>query len=163
MIPALPLLVESHILARMPTLALNKRASHDYTFLQKFEGGLVLTGPEVKSAKKGQIQLQGAFVTVHNEELWLTNSLIAKYGPAGEQPQYDPRRSRKVLVHKKQIRELIGKSQQQGLTIVPISVYTRGSLVKIEFALARGKKQYEKREKIKKREIERELRGRMKE
>jgi len=142
----------------MPTLALNKRASYDYEFLQKFEGGLVLTGPEVKSVKKGQIQLTGSFITVHNGELWLTNAQVSKYGPAGEQPQYDPRRSRKVLLHKKQIRELIGKSQQGGLTIVPISVYTRGSLVKIEFALARGKKQFEKRDKIKKRDVAREIR-----
>lgn len=147
----------------MPSLATNKRASHEYEYLQKFEGGLVLTGPEVKSIKNGQIQLQGAFLTIKGGELWLTNASVSKYGPAGEQPHYDARRSRKVLVKKKELRELIGKSQQQGLTIVPISVYTRGSLVKLEFVLARGRKQFEKREKIKKRDVERELRQRMKE
>ena len=147
----------------MATLTVNKRASYDYEFLQKYEGGLVLTGPEVKSAKKGQIQLQGAFLTILGGELWLTNALIAKYGPAGEQPQYDPRRRRKVLIHKKELNALVGKTQQSGLTIVPISVYTRSNLVKVEFALARGKRQFEKRDKIKKRDVQREMRDRMKE
>jgi SsrA-binding protein len=146
----------------MPTLATNKKASHDYEFLEKFEGGLKLTGAEVKSVKVGHIQLQGAFLHIHNRELWLKGATISKYAPAGPQPGYDPIRDRKVLVHRRELNRLIGKTQEQGLTLVPISVYAKAALVKLEFALARGKKQYEKREAIKKRDVERELRSRMK-
>lgn len=146
----------------MPTLASNKKAAHDYEFLEKFEGGLKLTGPEVKSVKAGHIQLQGAFLFIRNGELWLKGATISKYGPAGEQPGYDPLRDRKVLIHRRELNRLVGKTHEQGLTLVPISVYTRAALIKLEFALARGKKQYEKREAIKKRDVQRELRARMK-
>lgn len=146
----------------MPTLATNKKAFHDYEFLEKLEGGLKLTGPEVKSVKAGHIQLQGSFLFLKNGELYLKGATISKYGPAGLQPGYDPIRDRKVLVHRRELNRLIGKTHEQGLTLVPISVYTRASLIKLEFALARGKKQYEKREAIKKRDVERELRTRMK-
>lgn len=146
----------------MSILATNKKASHDYEFLEKFEGGLKLTGPEVKSVKGGHIQLRSAFLHVRGGELWLKGAHVSKYGPAGEQPGYDPARDRKVLVHRRELRRLIGKTQEKGLTIVPISVYTRASLIKLEFALARGKKQYEKRETIKKRDVQREMRARMK-
>lgn len=138
------------------TLALNKRATYDYEFLETFEGGLVLTGPEVKSAKQGHMQLVGSFLHVRRGELWLKGSQIARYAPAGEQPHYEPTRDRKVLVHKKQINRLLGKTQADGLTLVPISVYVSRGLVKLNFALARGKKQYEKRDKIKKRQAARE-------
>lgn len=148
--------------AYMPTLATNKKASFDYEFLEKFEGGLKLTGPEVKSVKAGHIQLQGSFLYLKNGELWLKGATISKYGPAGSQPGYDPVRDRKVLLHGRELKRLVGKTHEQGLTLVPISVYTRTTLVKLEFVLARGKKQYEKREEIKKRDVERELRTRMK-
>ncbi len=147
----------------MPTLAVNKRAGYDYDILDRFEGGLALTGPEVKSAKAGHIQLKGAFLHVRGGELWLKNAFITRYAPAGPQPGYDPSRDRKVLVHKRELGRVAGKVQAEGLTLVPISVYTRGNLVKIEFALARGKRQFEKREAIKKREVQRSLRERMKE
>jgi SsrA-binding protein len=147
----------------MPILALNKRAKFDYELLDTFEGGLKLTGAEVKSAKAGHIQLKGAFLFIKNDELWLKNVFIAKYKPAGTQESYDPYRDRKVLVHKGELRRLIGKSRSEGLTIVPVSVYTRRNLVKLDFATARGKKQYEKRETIKKRDMDRQLRERMKE
>lgn len=146
----------------MSTLALNKRAVHDYDLLDKYEGGLVLTGPEVKSAKDGHIQLKGAFVEVRGGELWLKNAHISRYKPAGEQPTYDPDRNRKVLVHKRELARLLGKSKTEGLTLIPISVYLSRNLVKLSFAIARGKKQYEKRETIKKREVDREIRARMK-
>lgn len=147
----------------MSTLAINKRATYDYELLETFEGGLVLSGAEAKSAKAGHLQLKGSFLEVRDGELWLKNAFIAKYAPAGLQAAYDPYRNRKALVHRRELHRLMGKSHAEGLTIVPVRVYTRGSLVKLEFALARGKKKYEKRATIRKRELDRELRTRMKE
>lgn len=146
----------------MPTLATNKRARFDYDLLEEFEGGLMLTGAEVKSAKKGNINLQGAYLTTRDNGLWLRNAHIGKYAPAGEQKDYDPTRDRKVLVHASEIKKILGKKQSQGLTIVPINVYTKGALVKLSFALARGKRQHEKRESIKKRDVEKQTREEMK-
>ena len=140
----------------------NRKARYEYELLERFEAGIVLTGAEVKSVKAGRMQLKGAFLHIVDNELWLKNSFIAKYGPAGKQPDYKTDRDRKVLVHKKEIKRLIGKSEAEGLTIVPISVYTRGNLLKLEFALARGKKKHEKRETIKKREVQRQIRREMK-
>lgn len=149
--------------ALMPKLAVNKKAKFDYELLETFEGGLELTGAEVKSIKLGQVQLKGSFITIQKGELWLKNAYVAKYKPAGAQTDYDPYQDRKILVHRKELKRLIGKTQETGLTIVPISVYTKGRLVKIEFALARGKKKFEKREAIKKREVDRQMREKMKE
>jgi SsrA-binding protein len=147
----------------MPKLAENKKAFFDYEILETFEGGLALIGAEVKSAKAGHMQLKGAFLHIRAGELWLKNAFISKYAPAGKQESYDPSRDRKVLMHRREISRLIGKSQQEGLTLVPICVYTKRQFVKLEFGLARGKKQYEKRESIKKRDIERQLREKMRE
>lgn len=146
----------------MPTHAINKKAKFDYEILDTFEGGLKLSGPEVKAIKSGHLKLQGAFLHIKGDELWLKNAFIGKYQPAGEQPGYDPYQDRKVLVNKKELKNFIGKSHSQGLTLVPLSVYTRGNLLKLEFALARGKKKYEKRETIKKRDVERQLREKLK-
>lgn len=147
----------------MPVLATNKRAHFDYELLDTFEAGLQLTGPEVKSVKDGAISLKGGFVTVKDNELWLLNATITRYRPAASaQTNYDPTRSRKILLHRKQIATLIGKSQEQGLTIVPLQVYTKNRLVKIEIATARGKKKRDKRECIKKREVDRRIRRSMK-
>lgn len=145
----------------MPDLAQNRRASYDYEFLDTFEGGLKLTGPEVKSTKLGRMQLAGSFLQVRGGELWLKNSKIAAYAPAGDASKYVVDRDRKVLVHKKEINRFIGKTQADGLTLVPISVYVAHGLVKLKFALGRGKKQYEKRDKIKRREVAREIRREM--
>lgn len=142
----------------MADLAFNKRAAFDYDLLEKLEGGLKLTGPEVKSAKAGHVQFKGAFLHVQKGELWLKNLHISKYVPAGEQPLYNPTRDRKVLVHKRDIARLTGKTHADGLTLVPISVYLRRNLVKLSFALARGKKLYEKKDAIKKRDLDREVR-----
>ncbi|EKD32759.1 MAG: SsrA RNA (tmRNA)-binding protein [uncultured bacterium] len=142
----------------MSTLAINKRAKFDYEFLETFEGGLVLTGAEVKSAKQGHVQLKGAFVTIKNQELWLRSAHITAYKPAGAKIDYDPTRERKILVRRREAVRLIGKAKERGLTLIPIRLYTKGNLVKIEFALARGKRQYEKREAIKKREIDKKIR-----
>lgn len=146
----------------MSNLAVNRKASFTYEFLQKFEGGLALTGSEVKSAKKGSIDLKASYLSIEKNELWVKNMHIAKYGPSGPMPDYDPTRQRKVLVHKKEIKQLLGKTQSRGLTIVPIRVYTKGDLVKIEFALARGKKKYEKRDSIKKRDVDRKIKEEIK-
>lgn len=146
----------------MPTLATNKRATFDYDLVHDYEGGLVLTGAEVKSVKKGNMSLQGAFLTLKDDELFLRNAHIGAYAPAGEQKHYDPTRDRKVLVRKSEIRKMIGKKQSEGLTIVPVRVYTKGALVKLAFALARGKRKYEKRDSIKKRDTEKRLREEMK-
>ncbi len=143
-------------------LAVNKRASFDYEILEKFEAGLVLTGSEVKSIKTGHISLKGSYVTFKKTtkdllELYLINTHIPLYKYARLE-NYDPERPRKLLLKKREIKYLVGKRQEKGLTLVPIKLYTKHSLIKLEFALARGKKKVDKREAIKKREIERKLR-----
>ena len=136
----------------MKTFATNKRAHYDYEILEKIEGGLVLAGYEVKSIKTGHVSLKGAFVTIKDNELFLTNASIPAYQPANMPDNYDPERSRKVLAHKSQIKSLIGKISQKGLTLVPIKVYSKRGLVKLEFGVGKGKRKVDKREGIKKRE-----------
>jgi SsrA-binding protein len=139
----------------------NKHATFDYEILEKYEAGLALLGHEVKSVKAGQISLKGAFVTVKSApqpELFLINANITKYKQAGPLLHHDPLRSRKLLMHKREIDSLIGKLQQKGLTLVPLRVYTKANRVKLEFGVGRGKKQYDKRESIKKRDSDREIR-----
>jgi SsrA-binding protein len=147
----------------MENYALNKRATFDYELLEKLEGGLVLAGYEVKAIKTGHLSLKGAFLTIHNGELYLTNAHIPAYQPANVPQNYDEYRARKVLVHKRQLSSLIGKTKQKGLTLVPIRVYSSHRLIKLEFAVGKGKRLVDKREDIKKREagvaIRRALRG----
>ena len=147
----------------MPVLAVNKRANFDYEIRQTFEAGIVLTGQEVKAIKSGQVSLTGSFVTIKStkgklSEVYLTNAHIPLYKYAGNVPGYEPARSRKLLLKKKEIQYLISKTQEQGLTLVPLKIYTKRSLIKIEFAVARGKKKHDKREMIKKREFARQAR-----
>ncbi len=142
----------------MTALADNRKARFDYEILETFEAGLVLSGQEVKSAKGGHLNLRGSYVTLHNNEAYLINAHISAYPFAGELPGYDPTRSRKLLLRQRELKYLIGKTQEKGLTIVPTKVYTKNRLIKLEFALARGRKQYDKREAIKKRDVQRELR-----
>lgn len=142
----------------MSTLAVNKRAHFDYEISDKYEAGLVLTGQEVKSVKTGHISLKGSFVTVRGNELFLTNANIPPYKHAGDIKNYDPTRSRKLLLKKSEIKTLIGKSRVEGLTLVPIRVYTKKRLVKLEFGVGRGKKEFDKRQDITKREAERKIR-----
>lgn len=146
----------------MSTLAINKTARFDYEILDKLEGGLVLTGAEVKSVKAGHVQLKGAFLDLREGELWLKNAFVSPYKPAGVREDYDPSRNRKVLVHKRELSRLFGKRGAEGLTLIPLSLYTKGGLVKLEFAVARGKKQFEKREAIKKRDVQRQIREKIK-
>lgn len=147
----------------MPELAKNARALHDYELLDRFEGGLALTGAEVKAAKAGHVNLKGSYLDIVGGELVIRGMHIGHYAPSGSPEKYHPTRDRTVLVHKKEINAIRGKHEAERLTIVPVSVYTTGDLVKLGFALARGKRQHEKREVIKKRDIEREIRQRLKE
>lgn len=141
----------------MTELASNKKAFFDYEILDRYEAGIVLFGQEVKSAKTGHASIKGSFVTLKNGELYLINADIPPYRHAGDISGYDSRRSRKLLLKKAEIRHLIGKLKAKGLTLAPIRMYTRKRLVKLEFAIARGKKQYDKRENIKKREDKRKM------
>lgn len=140
----------------MKILALNKKAWRDYQVLEKFEAGIQLSGPEVKSTKLGQISLKGSYVTIKDNEVWLLNCHISPYKKA-LQLEYDPTRTRKLLLHKKEINSLIGKLKQSGLTLIPFQVYTKKGLIKVEIGLCKGKRKYEKRELIKKREAERQI------
>lgn len=143
-------------------LASNRQAKRDYEILDTLEVGLKLTGQEVKSVRAGQMKLQGSYATIARGELWLVGAHIPKYKPAGPLPDYDPGRSRKLLVHRRELKHLIGKIQERGLTLLPLRVYTRHAKLKVELGLGRGRKQYEKREVIKKRDLDREVRERMK-
>jgi SsrA-binding protein len=135
----------------------NKKAKRDFQILERYEAGVILTGPEVKSVKAGRIKLEGSFVKIKEDEAFLVNVLIPPYQPAGRQVNFDSTRTRKLLLRKREIVNLSVKSNQSGLTIVPLSCYTKHGLVKVEIALTRGKKKYEKREVIKRRDIEREV------
>ncbi len=141
----------------MKTLAINKRAKFDYNLIDKYEAGLVLTGQEVKSIKTGHISLKGSFVTIKNSELYLTNANIPFYKFAGNSKGYDPTQPRKLLLKKSEIKRLIGKSKTEGLTLVPIRVYTKKRLLKLEFAIGRGKKKFDKREDKKRKDARRKI------
>lgn len=134
----------------------NRRARRDYQIIDTLETGVALSGPEVKSIKQGRGDLTSSFVRIRDGEAWLVGASIPPYGPAG-QKDYDLLRTRKLLLHKKEILSLSIKVRQQNLTLVPVSVYTKGPRVKVGIALARGKKKYEKREARRKRDIEREV------
>ena len=141
-------------------LAKNKQAYAEYEILDTYEAGMKLTGPEVKSIKSGHIKLQGSYASLNpgTGRLSLVGAHVAAYKPAaGSQAGYDPQRSRILLLKKKEIATLIGKLKEKRLSLVPLSVYSKGGLIKTELGLVRGRKQYEKREQIKKRDIEREL------
>jgi len=147
----------------MPILAVNKRARYDYEITDTYEAGLVLYGHEVKSVKTGHISLKGSFVTTKRgagklAELYLTNAHIPLYKKASTVTDYDPDRPRKLLLHKNELSRLVGKKKEQGLTLVPLKIYTKHSLLKLEFGLGRGKKKHDKREAIKKRELDKQIR-----
>ncbi|MFZ2187065.1 MAG: SsrA-binding protein SmpB [Candidatus Moraniibacteriota bacterium] len=142
----------------MTVIATNRRASFDYTLGGRYEAGLELTGAEVKSVKTGHASLKGSFVTVKGNELYLTNALIPRYAQAHRDTKHEPNRPRKLLLHKQEIRSLIGKYRTEGLTLVPLRLYTKKQLVKLEFSIGKGKKTYDKRSDIGKREAERSMR-----
>ncbi len=144
------------------SLVENRKAKFNYEILETFEGGLELLGPEVKSLRAGQASLEGSHLIVRGGEVYLTGATIAPYQPKN-QPLYDPARNRRVLITKQELKTLIGKEKTQRLTLVPLSVYNKGRFLKLKFALVRGKKQGDKRETIKKRDVERDLRRSLKE
>jgi SsrA-binding protein len=141
----------------MSDLAFNRKALYEYEILENYEAGLVLTGQEVKSAKQGRLNLQGSYVIVRDNEAYLLNASITPFQPKNAPGDYDPLRTRKLLLHKTEIRSLIGKTQQKGLTLVPIRVYTKKAKLKLQFGLARGKKAADKRQKIIERESKRDI------
>lgn len=140
----------------MPTLAYNRRAAYDYEIMEKLEAGLVLLGTEVKSVKAGHLSLRGAFVTLHDSEAFLTNATIPPWQVKNAPSNFDPTRPRKVLLKKSELKHLIGNHQTKGLTIIPLRVYTKGPRIKLELALARGKKKYNRRREKKERDIQRD-------
>ena len=141
----------------MPTLAYNRRATFDYEILESFEAGMVLFGYEVKAIKTGHLSLAGSYVTVRNGEVYLINAYIPPYQPKNTPADYEPTRTRKLLLRKSEIASLIGKTKQRGLTLVPLKAYTKKGKIKLEFALARGKRKFDKREKIIERETKRKI------
>jgi SsrA-binding protein len=141
----------------MPALSDNRKVYYEYDLMERFEAGIVLSGQEVKSSKSGRISIKGSFITAKGNELFLTNANIPPYPHAGVLKNYDPTRPRKLLLKKNEINHLVGKIKIQGLTIVPLKVYTKKRLIKLELSVARGKKKYDKREAIKKREAGRKM------
>ena len=147
----------------MPTIARNKQIGHNFKILEEFEAGLALTGAEVKAAKLSQINLRGSFVSIQAGEAWIKNMHISPYKKAGlNQKNYNPEQDRKLLLKNKELDYLIGKTKERGLTIIPISVYTTRRLVKVKIALVKGKKKHDKRQVMKKRDIDREIARKLK-
>ena len=138
------------------TVATNRKAYHNYHIGDSVEAGIALTGTEIKSIRDGRVSLGDAYVKPEAGELWLLNAHIARY-EAGSYLSHEPKRPRKLLLHRKQINNLASQILEKGLTLVPLKIYIKGSLAKVEVALAKGKKLYDKRETITRREIEREI------
>ena len=142
-------------------VASNKKAYHEYFILEKYEAGLALVGTEVKSAREGRVNLKEAYALVRDGEAFLLNCHISPY-THGNRENHDPTRTRKLLLHRQEIRKLIGKTQEKGLTLVPLRVYLKRGRVKVELGLARGKKTHDKREAERTKEADREARAAMK-
>ena len=147
----------------MANYAENRKARFNYEILDKYETGIELLGTEVKSVRGGQMSLEGAFVIVRGGEAYLINANIPPYQIKNAPKDYDPLRNRKLLLTKKEIAELAGSEKNKSLTIVPISVYNKGRKIKVEIALVKGKKKFDKRETLKKRDTDREIRREIKE
>lgn len=137
-------------------VSVNRRASHDYFIDDRFEAGLVLTGTEIKSIREGRVNLREGYARIVGGEAWLTNVHIAPY-EAGNRYNHEPLRERKLLLHREQISELVGQSRQRGYTIVPLQLYLKHGRAKVELGLARGKREFDKRESIAKREAQRDI------
>ena len=140
----------------MADVARNRQATHRYHLLDKWEAGLVLTGTEVKSLRGGNVQLKDGYASVRDGEVWLHNVHIPPYAPATRE-NHEPERSRKLLLHRREIERLIGKTREKGLTLVPTRLYFKNGRAKVEIALARGKDVGDKRQSIKERELKREM------
>jgi len=151
----------------MKVFSENKKAYFNYQILEKFEAGISLIGQEVKAIKMGRINLAGSYVVLRNEEVFLIGANIPPYQPKNAPPDYNPERLRKLLLKKSEIKYLIGKVKEKGLTLIPLKVYTnKGKMtsgrIKLEFGIAKGKRKFDKRELIKKREMDKEIRKELK-
>lgn len=138
-------------------IASNRKAFHDYFIDETLEAGLVLVGSEIKSIRAGRVNLRDSYVAIRNGEAWLIGTHIAGYAEASYQ-DHDPTRDRKLLMHRREIDRWLGKAEQKGYTIVPLKLYLKDNRAKVEIGLARGKRQYDKREAIAKRDSERDMR-----
>ena len=138
------------------TVATNRRARHDYAIEESFEAGMVLTGQEVKSLRAGRATLSDAYARVEGNQVWVENMHIPPYEMA-DTGRYDPKRPRKLLMHREEIRRLIGKTAERGLTLIPLKIYFTRGMAKIELGLGRGRRQFEKRQVIAEREHQREI------
>lgn len=148
---------------KINVVARNKKATHDYFILEKYECGIVLTGTEIKSVRQSKVSIQDAYCTIKNSELFIINMHIAKY-EQGNIFNHKETRNRKLLAHNREIKKMLGKITQEGLTIIPLSVYIKQGLAKVEIAICKGKKNYDRREDLKlsqaKRDIERSMKNR---
>ncbi len=143
------------------TLARNRRAFHEYHILERLEAGIALTGTEVKSARAGKVQLKDGFVEFRDGQAFLTAVHISPYSH-GNRENHEPERPRKLLLRKREIERLFGRTQAKGLTVVPLAVYLKGNHIKVEIALAQGKKLWDKRQAARERELDREAKEAMK-
>jgi len=141
-------------------MIVNKKATYDYEILETYEAGIALKGCEVKSIREGRVSFTDSFVRIRREEAWLSSLHIAPYS-RGDETQ-DPKRDRKLLLHRREIRRLNGILSQKGLTLLPLRIYFKKNRVKVKIGLAKGKKKYDKREAIKRKDTEREMRREMK-
>ena len=147
--------------AAQKIIAENRKASHDYHLLETFEAGVALLGTEVKSIREGRVNLRDSFARLEDGEVWVHNINISPYSHRGY-AEHDALRRRKLLLHAAEIRKLIGKVEEKGMTLVPVRMYFKDGRVKIAVSLAKGKKDYDKRETIKRREVDRETRAAVK-
>jgi len=149
-------------IAEMTSLIKNKKAFYNYHISEKMEAGLILEGKEVKSLREGKASLSGSYITIKKGECFLVNCNISPYQPNNISKDYDPRRDRKLLIKKKEIDHLFGKMKEKGTTLIPLKIYIKRNLLKVEIGVAKGKKKYDKREAIKKRDIDRDLKRKIK-
>ena len=144
------------------TLAVNRKARHDYDILERYEAGIVLKGSEVKAIRDGRVNLKDSFARIRNGEIFLINMHISPYRHASTHETVDPRRDRKLLMHKREIMRLAGKVQEKGLTLIPLRLYLKNGRIKVEIALAKGRKLHDKREAARRKTLEREIQEAMK-
>jgi SsrA-binding protein len=140
----------------------NRKARHDYDIDERFEAGIVLTGSEIKSVRAGRVQLRGSYARIYNDEIYLYEAHISPYEQSGTYFNHEPTRPRKLLLHRREISRIDGLIRQKGMTLVPLKLYFKGRRAKVELGVARGKKSYDKREDIAKRESQRDIERAMK-
>lgn len=142
--------------AAVKVITVNRQAYHDYTVERTVEAGIELAGTEIKSIREGRVQLRGAYAIIRQGEVWLENAHISPY-EHGNRYNHDPLRTRKLLLHKREINQLVGRVATKGLTLIPLRLYLKGGLAKIELGLCQGKKLYDKRQAIAEREVKRDI------